>query len=45
MRNVMLMALPWGFITMNTHSSEEILIIDVRTIEEWNEGHKRCKTY
>lgn len=39
MRNVILMALLWGFITMNTHSSDEILIIDVRTIEEWNEGH------
>ena len=39
MKNVTLMALLWGFITMNTHSSEEILIIDVRTIEEWNEGH------
>ena len=33
------MALLWGFITMKTQSSEEILIIDVRTIEEWNEGH------
>ena len=39
MRNVILMALLWSFITMNTHSSEEILIIDVRTIEEWNKGH------
>jgi len=39
MRNVILMALLWGFITMKTQSSEEILIIDVRTIEEWNEGH------
>ena len=33
------MALLWGFTTMNTYSSEEILIIDVRTTEEWNEGH------
>ena len=39
MKNMILMALLWGFTTMNTHSSDEILIIDVRTIEEWNEGH------
>ena len=39
MKNMILMALLWGFTTMNTYSSEEILIIDVRTIEEWNEGH------
>ena len=39
MKNMILMALLWGITTMNTHSSDEILIIDVRTIEEWNEGH------
>ena len=39
MKNMILMALLWGFTTMNTNSSDEILIIDVRTIEEWNQGH------
>ena len=39
MKNMILMALLWSFTTMNTHSPDEILIIDVRTTEEWNEGH------
>ena len=39
MKNMILMALLWGFTTMNTHSSDEILIIDVLTNEEQNQGH------